>query len=309
LTAFTGWVQGLDLPLFWTLLALVTALALAAAYGLFRILHRVRIIEDTPTSRVRSAAQGFVELSGHGQLLPGEPIRAPLTGIRCTWWEYKVEQRVERMDLRGNRSTSWQTIRSATSDELFLLRDETGECVIDPAGATVHGADSDTWYGDIAAWSGPPQRATQGNRDYRFTEQRMYPDDPLYALGHFTTVGGAEGLADRQTELRELLAAWKRDPQQLARFDRDADGQISPQEWEQVRAAAKAQLTAERAERMAAPPTHLLQRPTDGRHPYILSRLPEPALTRRLRRHTGLALLLLLLLAGGGLLLYAARFG
>ena len=57
-------------------------LLIAAIVGFlisFITLHRKRIIEDTPTSKIRSAAQGYVELIGYGQLMEGQPIVAPLT--------------------------------------------------------------------------------------------------------------------------------------------------------------------------------------------------------------------------------------
>ena len=59
----------------------------------FMTLHRKRIIEDTPTSKIRSAAQGYVELVGYGQLMEGQPIVAhTLTGTICTWYDYSVDE-------------------------------------------------------------------------------------------------------------------------------------------------------------------------------------------------------------------------
>lgn len=46
----------------------------------FRQLHRARLIEDTPTSRIRSAAQGYAELEGRAVAL-GDPLYAPLSGV------------------------------------------------------------------------------------------------------------------------------------------------------------------------------------------------------------------------------------
>ena len=58
-------------------------LALGAAVGgggwfAFRWLHIARMIEDTPTSRVRSAAQGYVEVAGRCRPLDGARNLAPL---------------------------------------------------------------------------------------------------------------------------------------------------------------------------------------------------------------------------------------
>jgi multidrug resistance efflux pump len=47
-------------------------------YG-FRWWRWARLIEDTPTSQVRSAAQGLVELVGTARGMPGAPVIAPLS--------------------------------------------------------------------------------------------------------------------------------------------------------------------------------------------------------------------------------------
>ena len=62
---------------FW-LLWLVAAVA-GGAWFAFRWLHIARMIEDTPTSRIRSAAQGYVELAGRCRALGSTPNLAPLT--------------------------------------------------------------------------------------------------------------------------------------------------------------------------------------------------------------------------------------
>ena len=55
-------------------LLLLFGLAGAAAYSFwygFKAWRENRMVEDTPSSRVRSAAQGYVELTGHGVMAPG----------------------------------------------------------------------------------------------------------------------------------------------------------------------------------------------------------------------------------------------
>lgn len=283
---------------FWSGTLFVVAVTVAALYGVVRFLRRARIIEDTPTSRIRSAAQGYVELVGHGELMAGAPIIAPLTGTVCTWYHYKIEEKVESYDGRGARRTRWRTIASGTSDSLFLLRDETGECVIDPDGAEVTPAASEVWYGDKPSWSGGPAASrsrlfTTGR--YRFTEKRMHPGDPLYAIGLFRTEGGASDLPSVRDEVRQLLSQWKRDQEALRqRFDRNGDGQIDLQEWEDARQAALAEVVEAQSERLRSPSIHLLMKPQDGR-PYILSVLPQERLARRYRRLAGGSFALFLL--------------
>ena len=60
-----------------------------------RWLHVARMIEDTPTSRIRSAAQGYVELGGRCRALDGTQNLAPLTQRPCVWWRCRIQQTVE----------------------------------------------------------------------------------------------------------------------------------------------------------------------------------------------------------------------
>src|SRR5690242_5297142 len=80
--------------------------ALAAFFTCFMYLRRERLLQDTPTARIRSAAQGFVELEGRGRVMAGPPIVAPLTRAACVWWRYRVERRVT--DSKGR--SSWNTV-------------------------------------------------------------------------------------------------------------------------------------------------------------------------------------------------------
>ncbi|MGD8558591.1 MAG: hypothetical protein PVH04_02930, partial [Gammaproteobacteria bacterium] len=113
---------------FWFHAVLIIALTTAGFYFAFVFFRRARIIEDTPTSKIRSAAQGYVELVGHGNTIDGPEIVAPLSKTPCTWYRYKVEKLDDKHD---------RTIDSGCSEDLFMLVGETGTCVIDPEGAEV----------------------------------------------------------------------------------------------------------------------------------------------------------------------------
>src|SRR4030066_2537101 len=132
---------------YWIFLVAMTALASCGFLGMFRFLRRIRLIEDTPTAKIRSAPQGYVELTGISRLMQGDLIIAPLTGKQCTWYSYKIEERSDSPGIRGGRHKGWRVIEAKTSDDLFLLADDTGECVIDPEGATVTPAETEVWFG------------------------------------------------------------------------------------------------------------------------------------------------------------------
>ena len=49
-----------------------------ASWRTWRHVSHIRLIEDTPTAKIRSAPQGYVELEGTGKLMDGPPIIAKL---------------------------------------------------------------------------------------------------------------------------------------------------------------------------------------------------------------------------------------
>lgn len=263
---------------------LLILLCLLGAFTAWMMLHRARVIEDTPTSRIRSAAQGLVELEGTAGLLPGDPVLAPLSGRPCAWWKYSIEKK-ESSYSNGRRSTSWRTLESKTSDEMFQLSDDTGDCVVDPDGAKVIPNAKLVWYGH-SRWPGnaPARSRWIGFGAYRYREQRIEPGSALYALGWFRTEGGIVHGFDTQHDMRELLRQWKQNPQQLLnRFDADGDGNIDMDEWEQVRAHARAEVESRHLEQATHPDLHVLCRPP-RRENFLLSTIPQERLIRRSRR-------------------------
>ncbi len=235
-------------------LPLVAALSLWAWTAMFR---RHRAVGDTPTSLVASAAQGYVELSGRAQYPPDAKARAPLSGRECCWYQYRRERR--------GTDNKWETEAEGESAAAFRLRDATGACVVDPDRAEVMTAHKQVW--------------TQADR--RFTEWWIADGDPLYALGEFRTLSAAGDAADRRNDIGALLAEWKRDqPQLLARFDLDRDGELSFKEWGLARAEAKRQVERHHAALAALPPVDVVAAPRDGRL-YLLSNIDPQKLARR----------------------------
>lgn len=244
---------------------------------------RGRLFADTPTSRIRSASQGYVELQGHAELIDGPPIVSPLTGKHCVWWQYRIEERRTTIS-NGKRRTRWVTIRRGRSDSLFLLRDDTGECIVDPEAATVVTDTREQWrdHSPMPRGGGIGENSrglwsTLGR--YRYTERRLHQADALYAIGQFRT-DGAHHDFNENTALRELLADWKRDENALLeRFDTNNDGEIDLDEWEAVRKVALDTVRDELSQRAADSDIHVLCRPSD-RRPYVLSTQPGASLTR-----------------------------
>lgn len=309
-------IAGLDAQEFWLIAALLAAAVAGLFYLTFRNLRRARLIEDTPTARVRSAPQGYVELEGYARRMEGAPVYAPLTGSPCVWYRYAVEKHASN----GKRS-EWRTVESGVSEAIFHLQDDTGLCIVDPDGADVHPSVHQVWYGSAPR---PPHGPGPGDAglfgraigalfsggDYRYSENRIQNNDPLYALGLFTSSGGDEASTSLAIEVGDLLRQWKRDPEELRRrFDKNGDGRIDLHEWEEARQAAEQIVLKQRAASPPQPAACVLRKPATGGQPFILAATPQHKLANRYRLRA-FAFMLGFLLTGTGLTwLLAARFG
>lgn len=275
----------------------------------FRALRRARLIEDVPTSKIRSAVQGYVELVGHAEAMEGPVIVAPLSGISCVWYRYRVEER-----RRSGKHMRWHTVEKGVSDSLFLLRDETGHCcVVDPEGAEVSVSEVRRWSGEHPRPLSRPARLSRqagwinvffSIGRYRYTEWRLEEHDPLYVIGTFRSVGGGQSLTPLRDDVRDLIGKWKREPKILAKFDKNSDGRIDMDEWEALRKAAHQQALSARLQAAETPAVHVIQKPEDGRL-YLLSTHDPVKMVLRYRRTW--RIMLALAITGGGVLLAAVK--
>lgn len=302
IAAYQHWVLQLDQAHYWMLLLGTAIGAVVALFAFASGLHRTRIIEDTPTAKIRSAPQGFVELEGWSKLIPGPTIVAPLTGLPCVWYRYVIEEY-----RSSGKSSSWHVIQREISEHLFHLDDTTGQVVVDPQGATVKTNVRDRWRGS-SRWptQGKQKNSFLGGR-YRYTEERIPQEVFLYALGLFRTqgVGYQESLA---TEVRDLLTQWKKDPDKMKAFDTNNDGTVDIQEWESAQEKAKKTALLNRAKDSTLLPVNVLSKPHNNRQPYILSMYPQDELTQRYRWQKYLGMLFFVLLATISTISYFIRF-
>ena len=284
----------LEDPIFWRTVMIVL-LPLSFWFG-FRCWRRARLIGDVPTSRVRSAAQGYVELLGRARLTPGTAVVSPLTRRACVWWTYQIEEQ-----RRSGRNTRWVTVDSDTSYTPFLLEDDSGWCVVNPMGAEVFPEDERTWYGNSGWPANVPALATRSwvvgaVSEYRYTEHTIGEHEMVNAMGDFRTIGGVQVL-DKEASVARLLAQWKQDmPALNARFDADHNGVLDQREWETARAAARQQVE-QRSLRETPAEYAVLAKPEDDR-PFLLASGNLEKLARRYRWQAAGALLLFVVLCG-----------
>lgn len=275
---------------FWLFLTLAVVLSAAGLYFGFRYLSRARVIEDTPTAKIRSAQQGYVELAGRAQALEDQPMQGPLSNADCCWYRYKIEKRGAK---------NWRTLEQKTSETPFLLRDGTGDCVIEPKGAEVSAGNRRVWHGDSRHPSTSPPKPVSGlfnvqlsfGGRYRYSEELIRPGDRVYALGTFSSWGEIEHKREHKALTGDLLRRWKQDKAGLlARFDRDRDGQIDATEWQAARRSAHDQ--AAYRQRQASPrrQPHRLAKTGAARRPFLLSTVPQSRLAQRFRWWSGGAL-------------------
>jgi len=141
-------------------------------------LKKLRHVSDTPTSKIRSAAQGYTELKGRVALAEGQPpLIAPLSGAACVWWQYEVKYK--------------SFAEKKCSFDHFYLDDGTGQCRINPEDATIIEHTIREWNHHTLLPHLPPEEEARADKEHcRYVECLLLPGRRLYALGEFKSRHG-----------------------------------------------------------------------------------------------------------------------
>lgn len=191
-----GAVGSVVIALWLSPLALLLVVLLAIAGSLLsssaRGVRQARAFVDVPTSRIRSASQGYVELKGTVRADGDQDRHAPLSGTRCQFWQLVA--------WRVGRRKEAEIVARARSDPDFLpLEDGTGTCYVMIGTAELHGArtvrrfDSPDGLRDIAgAFDGADARRLTAPGEWMVEETCFPVGAPLYATGQFQSLRSRE---------------------------------------------------------------------------------------------------------------------
>lgn len=184
----------MPLPWFWLIAGAGTGIFVF--YRGFLLLQHKRVIENTPVSKIRSAAMGPVEISG---LAVGPyTINAPITGRPCYCYRTLVWQWKQQ-----GKNSSWVKVVDESLHVPFYLDDNTGRLLVDPSGAEMeihrdfqeefsHSLFSSSLDipGNIAQFLGVHGLA--GDKKIKIEEYCVKPKNSLFVLGTLSENHGLE---------------------------------------------------------------------------------------------------------------------
>ncbi len=185
----------------------------------FRLLQLKRLIQNTPTSKIRSIAMGRVEV--HGNARRQYALFSPMTNIACIYYRL--------VRYKRNSKNNWVVSSITSSGHVpFWIEDETGRVSIDPSAATVkagHRQESmDEGSTAFGGFSSP---------DEKWVEEMIYDGALVYVLGEAQVK--RTDRAPRQQRRAEALRRIKQDSQKLSGYDTNKDGKIDVSEWQTAR--------------------------------------------------------------------------
>jgi len=194
-----------DLPLFATLALITGPVLFVRAFKDFRM---QRLIQNTPTAKIRSMPMGMVEVEG--EVVPRSVLQAPFSSRPCAFWEVDISTETRR--------GQWNVVHRNHSGHPFFLDDGTGVAMVMPHGAETrlqHGVEE-----ECAGLSLPECYASYMRdenlalRDFwqlsamRFRERIIEEGQHVFVLGTAMPRGRAVTVADDE----QLAATGTEDP-------------------------------------------------------------------------------------------------
>jgi E3 ubiquitin ligase len=187
-------------------LALLGGPALFAAG--FRDLRLRRLIQNTPTSRIRSMAMGLAEVNGVIECRSA--VEAPFSGRRCAFWHVDISTQ--------SRRNQWTVVHRADSGHPFFLRDDTGLALVYPAGAQckVNFGVEEVCNGITLPEPYVSYLGTLGHKHYlwrlavlRFRERVLEEGTRVYVMGTATPPAQALTVSDGEAMMATGTDEWR----------------------------------------------------------------------------------------------------
>ena len=180
--------------------AIFTLVAIAGGFYLvvcgFRLLACKRLLMNTPTSKIRSASMGLVEVSG---VATGPyTLPTPITGVPCFLYRITAWQRDNE-----SRNRDCSKVAEETLHVPFFLDDGTGQLLIEPGGAELDLRSDfrqnfrETIFSDHSApavLSFLARHGIENSNRIRIEECSIPPQSPLFIVG---TLAENPGIAVR----------------------------------------------------------------------------------------------------------------
>jgi len=155
-------------------------------------LKQKRLIENIPTSKIRSLAMGLVEIYGKVVSWQGTMLKSPMTNRDCVYYKYTIEEY-----RSSGKHSHWVTIKKDEGSLHFNLKDETGMVLVNPKGAKI---DIPRDFEYKSGFGTDPPKTVQRflkinnlrfegrlfgfNKTMRFRESFIEPSDKLYIMGN-----------------------------------------------------------------------------------------------------------------------------
>ena len=147
------------------------------------------LIDNTPTSKIRSLAMGFVEV--YGKAIKSQySFKSPFTNSDCVYYRYSIEEY-----RKQGKSSKWVMIKQDSKLDYFYLQDDTGMVLVDTNGAEIDipaDYEFETGIGrqipsPISNFLKTENIDSKGffgfNKKLRFREYYIAPNDMLYVMG------------------------------------------------------------------------------------------------------------------------------
>ncbi len=162
-------------------------------YNSLKNLKLKRLIENVPTSKMRSVAMGLVELKGKIEV-SDKVLEDPFDKKKCVFWRVHIEERVKR-----GKHGRWITRHKAKGQVPFFISDDSGSVLIKLEGANMDDVKRDSQYETALLFSDKlPLNVRNycnknrirfrglfgGKKRMRCRVTYLEPNDNIYVLGH-----------------------------------------------------------------------------------------------------------------------------